>query len=117
MAQQADTPTPQPPTRSERFKAFIGDLARPFAMYGVAGTTSWGIFDHNTDATKLGAAGLILAALYGAKSYENGTQAKQTATVQVAQAQAAPPVIITAPTPAPAAFTDTGELPPHERIG
>lgn len=107
-----DTPVPQPPTRSERFKAFVGDLARPFAMYSVAGTTSWAIYDHATDATKLTAAGFILAALYGAKSYENGAQAKQAAAVQVAQAQAAPPVIVTA---APLT-TDSGELPTSERI-
>ncbi|CAA2962495.1 Hypothetical predicted protein [Olea europaea subsp. europaea] len=87
-AARADTPVSQPPTRLDAAKAFIGDLARPFAIYSVALATSGAIWGA-ASADKVGAAGLILAALYGAKAYENRVQAQANAQVAIAQTKAA----------------------------
>jgi hypothetical protein len=76
-----------PPPLSERIKGFIGDLARPFAIYAVAFGTTWAIIG-NATADKLGAAGLILAALFGAKSFEVSQQTKATASVDKAKVDA-----------------------------
>ena len=87
----ADTPVrvlASPPVpRAEIVKAFIGDLARPFSIYAVAGATALAIIGPAT-ADKVGAAGLILAALYGAKTYEKRAETKASAEVEIAKAQA-----------------------------
>lgn len=97
-----DTPV-QPPTfppvsRLEVIKSFIGDLARPFAIYAVAFATARAIV---IIAKKVGtlAEGAIyitavlagLAAIYGAKAWENAKAGKQAAEVEIAKANATPP--------------------------
>lgn len=65
----------------------IGDLARPFAMYSIGATTAWAVVVKDVDATKLGAAGLILSALYGTKGWEKIIQTKADAAVKTAGSQ------------------------------
>lgn len=81
----ADTPTPRPPDSLDVFKGFIGDLARPFALYSTSGATAWAIF-HKAPADVIGAAGAVVAVLFSAKAAENAYAAKQDANVKVAQA-------------------------------
>ena len=85
------TKVPPPPV-PEQVKSFIGDLARPFAIYAVAAAAAYAIIGQAT-ADKIGAAGLILAALYGAKAYENQQQARATASVDIAKVQACGPAV------------------------
>jgi len=99
---------PAKPSPSEKVKTFVADLSRPFAMYSVSGATAYAIATGST-AEKVGAAGLILAALYGARTIENQQQSKDAAKVEIAKVNAAPQV-------APAEPIDTGELPESERI-
>jgi hypothetical protein len=81
-----DTPI-QPPRNWWRSVAwFIGEVARPYSLISVATATSWAIFD-GKDAAVITAAGLILAAMYGAKAIENGFQSKDAAKVEIAKAQ------------------------------
>jgi hypothetical protein len=101
----ADTPVRAPPSRADVVKGFIGDLARPFAIWATASTTAWAIVDPRVDAGKLTAAGLILTALYAGKVIENQTQARQAASVEIAKAQAPP-----------AAVDTGGELPASQRV-
>lgn len=75
------------PSKAEQVKTFIGDLARPFALYAIAISTAWAIF-RLADPATIAAAGGVLALLYGAKAYEVQQQAKASATVEVAKAQA-----------------------------
>lgn len=75
------------PSHAEQAKVFLGDLARPFAIYSISGATAWAIITCAA-ADKIGAAGLIVAALFGAKAYENQQQAKAGASVEIAKAQA-----------------------------
>jgi hypothetical protein len=82
--QATDTPIPVPtPSRMDRIKAFIGDLARPFALISMSLATSIGVVivclrvdDGNDGAIALGAVGLIIGGMYGFKSWEN-TKASQ----------------------------------------
>lgn len=75
-------PREQPPVpRSEMVKAFIGDLARPFALYasglGTAIATVIGAMkcQNGTEASLvIGAAGLILGGMYGVKEWGNTKQ-------------------------------------------
>jgi hypothetical protein len=77
------TPVPAPPSRLEAVKAFMGDMARPFAIYSTALATSYAIWTR--EAGEIGAAGLILSALYAGKVIENATQSVQTAKVETAK--------------------------------
>lgn len=89
-------PTSFPPSPSDLVKAFIADLARPYAVYAVGTATSiaivrlaW-IITGSEAAVYIGAVGIIILGLYGAKVYENTKAAKHDAEIKVAQAQAAP---------------------------
>lgn len=86
-----DTPihpeTVPPPRWPDTLKSFIGDLARPFALYSIAGATSWAIFV-GKDAGIVTSGGVILALLYGAKAVEIQQQGKRDADVAIAQAKA-----------------------------
>ncbi len=86
----SDTPvSPQtypPPSKIDAIKGLIGDLARPYAIIAVSSATAAAICAPMITTDKLTAAGMILAVLFGAKTYEVATQTKQSATVQVAQA-------------------------------
>lgn len=81
-------PSFPPPPWPEQLKAFIGDLARPYSIYAVASATAYAIATA-AGSDKVGAAGLILAALYGAKTYERREEAKAGASVEIAKANAA----------------------------
>lgn len=87
MADQPATDTPpivqeKPPIpSSEMVKSFIGDLARPFALYatgaGTAVATVIGALkcQNGTEASLvIGAAGLILGGMYGVKEWGNTKQ-------------------------------------------
>lgn len=67
-----------------RISHFIGEVARPYCLIAIGTSTAWSIFD-GKDAAVIGAAGLILAGLYGARAFENGYQAKKAADVEVAR--------------------------------
>jgi hypothetical protein len=73
----------------------FGDCARPFSIYAMGAAcaaATIGCLFHPDQAANfvgpIGAAGAVLAALYGAKSYETATQAKATAEVDKAKAAA-----------------------------
>lgn len=74
----------------KRIAWFVGEVARPYCLIAVGTSTAWTIFD-GKDAAIIGAAGLILAALYGAKALENGFQSKDAAKVEIAKATGSPP--------------------------
>lgn len=80
-------PTIPPVSRGEQVKSFIGDLARPFAIYSISVATAWSIISGST-SDKVGAAGLILSVLFGAKAFEAQQQAKAGASVEIAKANA-----------------------------
>lgn len=101
-----------PPSRADQVKAFIGDLARPFALIVLAIACAVGLLMVGVPSDKLGLALTALGAMYGAKSWEVASSAKQSVAVGVAQANAsaapAPVVVapvvaapVVAPTPAP----------------
>jgi hypothetical protein len=88
-----DTPVLQrevPPTpRSEMVKAFIGDLARPFALYaagaGTAVATVIGAMkcQNGTEASLvIGAAGVVLGGMYGLKEWGNVRTAQAATTTE-----------------------------------
>lgn len=110
-----DTPIPQPPSKLEQAKGFIGDLARPFSIISTSGAAAWAtvaIVDKVKDPSFEGAAIYIgavfagLAALYGFKAWESVKAGGQVADVKVARAAGSQPV--------PPA--DNGELPPDQRV-
>lgn len=91
-------PTYPPASLLDQLKGFIGDLARPFAIIATSGAAAvavvkiaWAITDANQGAIYIGAVFVGVGALYGAKSWENTAQAKQTANIEVAKAQANTP--------------------------
>jgi len=95
-----DTPVPQPPSRLEAAKGFVGDLARPFSI--VSTSLSASIVPvivaarvDPTDLDLLGAAAFVaaiyggLGALYWGKSWEQAATTRAQANAEVAKAQAA----------------------------
>lgn len=90
-------PISHPPSRMDQIKAFIGDLARPFAIistsYAAAHATI--VIAHKVNtfegaATFIGAVFLGLGGLYGAKAWEVAKTGKQAAEVEIAKAAPAP---------------------------
>lgn len=87
-------PSYPPAPLMERIKALIGDLARPFAIIGTTIGFNVALIriaeklgpDASAAAIFIGAAGGILATLYGAKSWEQAQVGKHAATVEVAKA-------------------------------
>ena len=76
-------------------KTLIGDLARPFATYVVSAASAAGIVivalrveNGNDGAIFLGAAGLIVGTLIGARTAENINAAKRSAEVEIAKTNA-----------------------------
>ena len=115
----------------DRIKALLGDLARPYALYATATATAYSIFTiapkvtgGEAGAFVIGAAGVILTALYAGKVIENNNTAKRAAEVKIATAATQP----AQPAPGTATITaaadvdvsvrdaETGELPANERI-
>lgn len=82
----------------DALKTFVADLARPFALYSVAGSTSFAIVRLTLFESDLSAAAVFitaalggLAALYGVKAWENAKAGGQAAEVEKVRAQATPP--------------------------
>lgn len=95
----SDTPIgPQswpPPSRLDRIKGFIGDLARPFAIivtsYGAAHATiviAYKVTSFSEAAIFIGAVFAGLGALYGVKSWENAKTGKHASEVEIAKVTA-----------------------------
>ena len=85
-----DTPittTVPPPPFIEQAKGFLGDLARPFAIYAVSAAEGWAIFV-GKDSGIITAGGVVLGALFAAKTVEVQQAGKQARDVAVAQANA-----------------------------
>lgn len=70
----------------EALKGCIGDCARPLAIIVVAAATGYAIIARGADI--IGAAGFVLAAIYGARAAENAVTAAHQAKVDIARAQA-----------------------------
>jgi hypothetical protein len=88
-------PTTNPPSRLDVAKAFIGDLARPFAIIWISLATGIAIIrlataevDLSEAAVYIGAVLAGLGVLYGAKSLEESRKAKVAGDVAIAQTQA-----------------------------
>lgn len=69
-----------------KFKSLVGDLARPYALIAVGTATARAIWTGADDGS-ITAAGIILIALYGARSLENYGQRREAAKVETAKAQ------------------------------
>jgi hypothetical protein len=90
-----DTPITPPVHTSERVKSFIGDMARPFALYclgaGTSGATIIGALkceDGIQAAAVVTAAGVVLGGMYGFKEWGNTKQ--EVARVNAAAATGTP---------------------------
>lgn len=117
-----DTPVTPPPTRMERLKSFIGDLARPFSIVvtsaSAAVTPVIVAVRAAPDRLDLSAASLFVGAIYAGvaglywgKAWEVRKQTEKAAEVEVAKVAAAPSAP-PAPQAPPAPATET---PPWER--
>jgi hypothetical protein len=96
MAEPTDTPINKsfpPPSRLEGIKAFVGDLARPFAIIGTTVGVNTALVmvasklgpDASAAAIFIGAAFAGLTTLYGAKAWEAVQAGKHTASVEIAK--------------------------------
>lgn len=89
-----DTPvTTNPPSSSDRVKAFIGDLARPLAIIMTSGAASiatvmvaYRTENGNDAAILMGAVYAGVSALYIGKAWENTRTGRQAADVEIAKA-------------------------------
>lgn len=95
-----NTPSSPRPTWEERFKATVGDLARPFNQYAIGGATAIAIVIGATKITTaeggaiyITAVGAIAAGIFGIKTFENVKVGGQSRDIAIAQtnAAAAPP--------------------------
>ena len=66
-----------------------GDLARPFALYSLAGSCAFGLLSKAVTVDKLGLALTALGAMYGAKAFEAHGVTKANAAVEIAKATGA----------------------------
>jgi hypothetical protein len=85
-------------SRMEQVKAFVADLARPFAIISTSFAASWGIVvvsykvnDGNDGALYLGAALAGVGAIYIGKSVEVFKSNKAAADVEIAKHASTPP--------------------------
>lgn len=92
----SDTPVlPQswpPPSRLDQIKAFVGDLARPFAIISTSYAAShativiaYKVGSFSEAAIFIGAVFAGVGALYGAKAWEVARTGKQAADVEIAK--------------------------------
>jgi len=92
-------PRDAPPAHaSERIKAFIGDIARPFAIISTSFAAAWAtiviaskVENGNDGAIFAGAYFLGVASLYGAKAVETINAARARRDVDVANVSAGNP--------------------------
>jgi hypothetical protein len=99
------------PCRAAWLKDFLGDLARPFAIYSVAAAEATAIFKL-ADAGVITAGGVVLAALYASKTIEVQQAGKHETQVKVAEAKAATAAALG---PEPSAAETPDRQPPWER--
>jgi len=89
-------PRETPPVHmSERVKALLGDLARPFNQYAVGGATAAAVVIGALQITDAAGGALYIAAvspltlgLFGLKTFENVQSGKQSRDVAIAQTNA-----------------------------
>lgn len=88
-----DTPVNPPSSRLDRWKAFIGDLSRPFAIISTSLSASAATIIVAYRVTTFGEGAIFIAAvfagvgaLYGAKSWEVARAGKHAAEVEIAKA-------------------------------
>ena len=88
-------PTTNPPSKADVIKSFVGDLARPFAIYVTSASAAIATVmvafrtQDGTDAAILmGAVFAGVGALYGAKAWEITKTGKQAAEVEIAKTNA-----------------------------
>jgi hypothetical protein len=94
MTEPTDTPVHSPPSRAETVKAFIGDLARPFAIISTSLAASIASVvvalkigpDAAAAAIFIGAVFTGVGAIYTAKSWEMAQAGKHSANVEIAKA-------------------------------
>lgn len=86
-------PTSNPPSRLDRIKGFVGDLARPFAIIATSFGATWASIvvayrvKDGTDAALLMAAIFAgVGSLYIGKAWEVSRTGKQAADVEIAKA-------------------------------
>lgn len=117
-------------SRSDAVKAFIADLARPFAIYATSGAAAiatvriaWDVNEPNGGAVLLTAVYAGVGALYLGKAWENQRVQGQNAEVEKERARSTPPpgtAQITAAADVDVtvrdATADPGELPPEQRV-
>lgn len=117
-------------SRSDAVKAFIADLARPFAIYAASGSGAWATVVIADKVTTAEGGALVLGvlagwgtALYAGKAFENTRIAGQNAEVEKEKARSTPPpgtAQITAAADVDVtvrdATADPGELPPELRV-
>lgn len=72
----------------DQIRGAVDDLARPFAIYVLSSACAVAVLDGAVTTDKLGAAGLILGVLVGARSLDNQAQVRATADVDKVKAAA-----------------------------
>ena len=113
---------------ADAVKAFIADLARPFAIYAASISGFWAtvvvaraVTTAEGGALVLGAIGLTWTALYAGKAIEETRKSGHIAEVEKAKVSATPPPGTAQITAAPdvdvtVREADAGELPPDQRV-
>ena len=93
-AARPDTPVAQPPSRLDAAKAFVGDLARPFAIISTSAAASgatiivaWRVTTFGEGALFIGAVFAGVGALFGVKGWEKRAETKAAAEVEIAKVQ------------------------------
>lgn len=93
-----DTPVPKPASKADQVKSFLGDLARPFAIYVTSGAAAaatiriaWNIDTGEAGAIFIGAVFAGVGALYGVRSWEKVKTEGHTAVVEKAKVEAGVP--------------------------
>lgn len=102
-------------------KAFIADLARPFAVYAASVSGAWATVEIAAKVTTAEGGALVLGvlagwgtALYAGKAYENTRISAHSAEVEKVRAQASPPPEKALEPATPP--EDDGTLPPEARV-
>lgn len=85
-------PTSNPPSRLDKWKGFLGDLARPFAIIATSFAAAWAsivvayrVHNGNDGAILIGAIFAGVGALYIGKAWEVAKTGRQAADVEIAK--------------------------------
>lgn len=89
-----DTPVQPPADHLERWAAFIGNVARPFAIISTSFSAAWAsivvsyrVENGNDAAILMGAIFAGVGALYGFKAWERRKESEKAAEVEIARTQ------------------------------